>query len=360
MMKKFLLLLLAVSAALLLTACAFEFQLPEDTEATSPTEESFYGPDGKPIEPTDPTDPPHIHSYTSEVTEEATCSYYGTMTYTCACGDSYSEQIEKKAHIFSEATCTKYSECTVCYEFNSDKLGHDFSPTICSHCGADVYDHDGPAVEILSINPTPAALGGEVTVRARAIDKSCVEDISVQLCSSAGNVAGGELQLAEGTVKDGIFEGTFTLPTGTPAGTWRVCIYLRDSMGNSGQSWGDPKEYFQVTGDITDTKGPVIQILSVTPNPAKLGGEVTVRAKATDESGVRDISVQLCSSAGNVAGGELQLVEGTVKDGIFEGTFTLPTDTPAGTWRACIYLWDIYGNSNQSWGDANEYFTVNP
>lgn len=39
------------------------------------------------------TQPPHTHSYTGAVTQPATCSSPGVMTYTCSCGDSYTETI---------------------------------------------------------------------------------------------------------------------------------------------------------------------------------------------------------------------------------------------------------------------------
>ena len=68
--------------------------------------------------------PTHTHSYTSIVIREATCSIEGVKTYTCTCGDSYTEDIEKTSHVVGEwrvtknATCketgTKVKECTTC------------------------------------------------------------------------------------------------------------------------------------------------------------------------------------------------------------------------------------------------------
>ena len=43
----------------------------------------------------------HIHSYTSEVTTPATCLTDGLMTYTCACGDSYTEAIPATGHSYA-------------------------------------------------------------------------------------------------------------------------------------------------------------------------------------------------------------------------------------------------------------------
>ena len=64
----------------------------------------------------------HSHSYTSSVTKPATCKEEGVMTYTCECGDSYTETISKVVHtpkdVTIPATCkqmgAKYTVCEVC------------------------------------------------------------------------------------------------------------------------------------------------------------------------------------------------------------------------------------------------------
>lgn len=43
----------------------------------------------------------HVHDYIEEV-EEATCEKDGVKTYTCECGDSYTEEIKATGHVFSE------------------------------------------------------------------------------------------------------------------------------------------------------------------------------------------------------------------------------------------------------------------
>lgn len=65
------------------------------------------------------------HTYTEEITAQASCSQVGTKTFTCTlCGDSYTEEIPMLAHTFGKetvskpATCTEKGEksatCTVC------------------------------------------------------------------------------------------------------------------------------------------------------------------------------------------------------------------------------------------------------
>lgn len=49
---------------------------------------------------------PHRHSYTESVTRQPTCTDIGVRTYTCACGDSYTENIAALGHHYS-GTVTK-------------------------------------------------------------------------------------------------------------------------------------------------------------------------------------------------------------------------------------------------------------
>ena len=48
----------------------------------------------------EPTEVPHEHSYTEEITTEATCETDGVKTFTCECGDSYTEVITATGHVF--------------------------------------------------------------------------------------------------------------------------------------------------------------------------------------------------------------------------------------------------------------------
>ena len=68
----------------------------------------------------------HKHNYTSSVTKASTCTNEGIMTYTCSCGNSYTEVIGKIAHQFGgytynndatyDADGTETAICTVCGE----------------------------------------------------------------------------------------------------------------------------------------------------------------------------------------------------------------------------------------------------
>lgn len=90
---------------------------PDSSDTVTSTDEST---------PTETPEPVHEHSYTSAVTKEATCSESGETTYSCDCGDTYKEDIEKISHtesdwiVVTEVTATtdglQHKVCTVCNE----------------------------------------------------------------------------------------------------------------------------------------------------------------------------------------------------------------------------------------------------
>lgn len=48
----------------------------------------------------------HTHSYTSAVTTAATCTTNGVRTYTCSCGESYTEAIPATGHKYVDGVCS--------------------------------------------------------------------------------------------------------------------------------------------------------------------------------------------------------------------------------------------------------------
>lgn len=56
--------------------------------------------------------PEHTRSYTSKVTKPATCTENGVKTYTCECGDSYTETIPATGHNYGDFVVTKPATCT--------------------------------------------------------------------------------------------------------------------------------------------------------------------------------------------------------------------------------------------------------
>ncbi len=72
----------------------------------------------------------HTHEYTSAVTKAATCTTTGVKTYTCSCGDTYTEEIASTgAHTGGTATCTKKAVCTVCKQSYGSLKSHTYTTT---------------------------------------------------------------------------------------------------------------------------------------------------------------------------------------------------------------------------------------
>ena len=99
---------------------------------------------------------PTGHNYTAKVTTPATCSKSGIMTYTCVCGDSYTEVIEPTDHSYTAKvvapTCTEKGytlhACSNCGNSYMDSYtlpaGHSYTskttvqPT-CTQSGVKTY-----------------------------------------------------------------------------------------------------------------------------------------------------------------------------------------------------------------------------
>ena len=77
----------------------------------------------------------HTHSYSSSITKQPTCGTTGIRTYTCSCGDSYTEEIAATgAHTYDNACDTS---CNVCGATRT--VSHSYSGACdqyCDLCGA--------------------------------------------------------------------------------------------------------------------------------------------------------------------------------------------------------------------------------
>lgn len=131
-------------------------ETPEDTEEPGET----------PTEPEEPEQPEHTHSYTAVVTKP-TCTEAGSITYTCACGDSYTE-VGDPATGHSPvtdpavaATCTQDgktegSHCGTCGQTLTAqktvaKLGHDYQNGVCTRCGDVATWLEAPVVTVTNV-----------------------------------------------------------------------------------------------------------------------------------------------------------------------------------------------------------------
>jgi len=97
-----------------------ESETVTENDTDIPTEEPTEEPTETPTEEPEP----HVHSYTESVTA-ATCTTDGVKTFTCDCGDSYTEGIKATGHAYGE------------YKYNDDATySKDGTKTsTCANCG---------------------------------------------------------------------------------------------------------------------------------------------------------------------------------------------------------------------------------
>ena len=102
MKKKLALVLTAVTLSMsLLAGCgASSNNVPESTEKATEAPTATAEPTATP----EPTEAPHEHAYTEAITTEPTCETDGEATFTCECGDSYTEPITAVGHVFENYT----------------------------------------------------------------------------------------------------------------------------------------------------------------------------------------------------------------------------------------------------------------
>lgn len=82
-----------------------------------------------------PTGCAHDYWLTSQIAP--TCTNQGSFTYTCdQCGDTYTDTVAAKGHVYTDATCDEPKTCHVCNATEGGALGHSYSNGCCIRCGA--------------------------------------------------------------------------------------------------------------------------------------------------------------------------------------------------------------------------------
>ena len=151
------------------------------------------------------------HSYTSKITQNATCSTAGVETFTCSCGYAYIETIAATGHSYSSRvtapTCTTggYTTytCSKCNDTYQDKItvatGHSYRQTVidatcttggyttylCTKCG-DTYRSD---------NTTPTGHNYRAVVTAPTCND---QGYTTYTCRDCGNSYEGDYTNATG------------------------------------------------------------------------------------------------------------------------------------------------------------------
>jgi hypothetical protein len=169
-----------------------------------------------------------------------------------------------------------------------------------------------------------------------------------------------------GTIKNGVFRATVTMPQAAEAGIWQISsITLMDATGNSA-SW----PYAVLTGQgfqtgvtvvdqQSDVAPPALMSITITPNQVNVSSSP---ATFSVDLGIRDdgtgfnwgvLSFTSPSGKQQVYANPYTIpISGTTKNGLFRATVTIPQAAEAGIWQiSSITLIDATGNS-ASWSYA--------
>ena len=158
--------------------------------------------------------PNHTHSYTGKVTKQATCTAEGVKTFTCSCGGSYTEKIDKISHSYkgtvTKPTCTEKGYTT--YK--------------CSACGTSYKDD--------YVNAKGHSYGNYKSNG----DATCTADgTKTGSCSACG---AKNTVTDTGSTKGHTYKATVTAPTCTEKG------YTLNKCGACGDTYKD--SYVNATG----------------------------------------------------------------------------------------------------------------
>ena len=155
-----------------------------------------------------------------------------------------------------------------------------------------------------------------------------------------------DARLISGTEMDGVWSVSCDVPENAVSDPYSLWAGAQDNFGNS--TLADWVE-FVVVGGSDDNRAPVISEVSI-PASVQPGETATITWRAADPSGVAGAYpwVYLPGPPWGVLYGpgieEPVRISGDANDGLYSQTFTLPADSPPGTYAVYISVRDELGN----------------
>ena len=105
----------------------------------------------------------HVHSYGNGAVTAPTCTVNGYTTYSCSCGDSYTDnEVPATGHAWANATCTAPKTCGTCGATEGEALAHNYNAdVIAPTCGTAGYTTHTCSTCGDSYTDSPVAATGE-------------------------------------------------------------------------------------------------------------------------------------------------------------------------------------------------------
>jgi len=151
-----------------------------------------------------------------------------------------------------------------------------------------IEDITAPKIEKIEITPAEVSPGDIVTIKITVTDESDID--KVYFYYYKGLYEGGTSKAYE-TIKqeDGTYVGQIEITDKFFSDYYRVSVTAYDAYGNS--KYSDQSSIFLVTGGIDDLIKPEIDELQVDKEIVRPGDIVTIKVKATDESGIGKVEI---------------------------------------------------------------------
>lgn len=159
-----------------------------------------------------------------------------------------------------------------------------------------------------------------------------------------------DAELVSGSMTDGIWSVSCDVPETAVNDPYSLWAGAQDNFGNSTVSGGTADWIeFTVVGGRTDNQAPVVSEVSI-PASIEPGETATITWRTSDPSGVEGAYPWTYLPGppwGVLYGPGVEApvrISGDATDGTYAQTFTLPMDSPRGTYRVYISVRDELGN----------------
>ena len=220
-------------------------------------------------------------------------------------------------------------------------------------CATVIVDNTPPTVSNVRVNgqaTKTVVIGTPVTITATVSDAS----------TGNGNIAGANVTRGAAnwatstamTAADGAFDSstepvTATLDTtGWSPGTYSMCVYGKDDVGNGNPTATNCATLTVITRDTT---APSVTGARAQPNPANLSVTVNISAVVTDDIGVTTVYIQILDASGQTVANLTATFDSGTGRYSAGRAFTAP-----GTYTYRVWARDAAGN----WGTATGTFVI--
>ena len=213
-------------------------------------------------------------------------------------------------------------------------------------------DTTGPSVTWLDV-PSTVEAGSTLTATFSVEDPSGITpgSATVGIGGSPGWITSWcgfriDAELVSGTETDGVWSVSCDVPENAVSDPYSLWAGAQDNFGNS--TLADWVE-FVVVGGSDDNQAPVVSEVSI-PASIEPGETATITWRTSDPSGVSGVYPWAYLPGppwGVLYGPGIEapvMTSGDATDGTYSQTFTLPADSPSGTYAVYISVRDELGN----------------